>query len=179
RLAFVNKMDRAGANAQSVMEQLREKLGHKAAMVTIPIGAEDKFAGVVEVMAMKGYEFHGDNGEEVVEIDIPADMMKLAKEKRSELIHQVAGVDDQLAELFLEEKEPTVEQFKAAVRRATLSLKFTPVFVGSAFKNKGVQKLLDGVCDFLPNPTEVENIALDQSKGEEKVILDPSPNKPF
>src|SRR4051812_43343641 len=142
RLAFVNKMDRAGANAQRVMDQLREKLGHKAAMVTVPIGAEDKFAGVVDVIAMKGYEFHGDNGEEIVEIDIPADMMKLAKEKRSELIHQVADVDDQLAELFLEEKEPTVEQFKAAVRRATLSLKFTPVFVGSAFKNKGVQKLL-------------------------------------
>jgi elongation factor G len=179
RLAFINKMDRAGANAQRVMEQLREKLNHKAAFVTMPIGAEDKFAGVVNLVDMKGYEFHGDNGENVVEIDIPANLVGLAKEKRAELIATLADVDEEIGNLFLEEKEPTKEQLNAAIRRAAIALKFTPVFVGSAYKNKGVQKLLDGVVAYLPNPHEKKNYALDQTKSEEKVELSPEDNKPL
>ncbi len=179
RLAFINKMDRAGANAQRVTDQLREKLNHKAAMVNIPIGAEEHFKGVVDLVTMKAYFHEGDNGETVLEKEIPADMAELAKTKRAELISQLADVDDGIAEIFLEEKTPTEEQLKAGIRRACLKLAFTPVFVGSAFKNKGVQKLLDGVGDYLPNPVEVENFALDQNKGEEKIILSSEPNKPF
>src|SRR5579859_4675998 len=111
RLAFINKMDRAGANAQRVLDQLREKLGHKAALVTLPIDAEDKFRGVVDLVTMKGWEFHGDNGEDVVEIPVPTHLSGLAKEKRAELIHQLADVDDGMAEIFLEEKEPTEGEF--------------------------------------------------------------------
>ena len=179
RLAFINKMDRAGANAQRVTDQLREKLNHKAAMVNIPIGAEEHFKGVVDLVTMKAYFHEGDNGETVLEKEIPADMADLAKAKRAELISQIADVDDGIAEIFLEEKTPTEEQLKAGIRRACLKLAFTPVFVGSAFKNKGVQKLLDGVGDYLPNPVEVENFALDQNKAEEKIILSSEPNKPF
>ncbi len=179
RLAFINKMDRAGANAQRVTDQLREKLNHKAAMVNIPIGAEEHFKGVVDLVTMKAYFHEGDNGETVLEKEIPADMAELAKTKRAELISQLADVDDGIAEIFLEEKTPTEEQLKAGIRRACLKLAFTPVFVGTAFKNKGVQKLLDGVGDYLPNPVEVENYALDQNNAEAKIILSSEPNKPF
>ncbi len=179
RLAFINKMDRAGANPQRVVEQLREKLNHKAAFVTIPIGAEDKFQGCIDLVTQKAYYFHGDNGENVVEEAVPAGLVEAMKTARAELIHQLADVDEGMADLFLQEIDPTVEQLKAAIRRAALALKFTPVFVGSAFKNKGVQLLLDGVCDFLPNPMEVENVALDQDKDEAKVVMSSDPGKPF
>ena len=179
RLAFINKMDRAGANPQRVMEQLREKLNHKAAFVTLNMGAEDKFRGVIDLVTMKAYEFHGDNGENVVEMDIPAEYAEAAKKKRAELIETLADVDEEMGNLFLEEKEPTIDQLKHGIRRACIALKFTPVFMGSAFKNKGVQKLLDGVCFYLPNPHEKTNYALDQKKNEEKVELSPEPGQPL
>src|SRR5207244_1744651 len=104
--------------------------------VVIPIGAEDKYEGVVDLITMKALYHEGDNGETVIEKEIPAELLGLAKEKRAELIHNIADVDDEIANLFLEEKDPTVEQLKAGVRRACIALKFTPVFCGSAFKNK-------------------------------------------
>ncbi|PHZ07838.1 translation elongation factor G [Rhizopus microsporus ATCC 52813] len=179
RISFINKMDRAGANPFRIIDQLRQKLKLTAAAVQIPIGAEDQFAGVVDLIKWKAYYNKGDNGEHLVESDIPEELMPLATEKRNELIEQLANVDDEIADLYLAEEIPTAEQLVAAVRRATISLKFTPVLMGSAFKNTAVQPLLDAVVNYLPNPTEVTNVALDINKDEEKVELKPYSNSPF
>jgi len=179
RLAFVNKMDRAGANPFRVIDQLREKLAHNAVAMTVPIGAEDRFQGVVELIGERAYYFDGDNGEIVREEDVPADLTDLVAERRTMLIEALADVDDEIAEKFLADEAPTVDELRAAVRRATLALKITPVFMGSAYKNKGVQILLDGVLAYLPNPTDITNEAHDQKKNEEKVVLEDDPSKPF
>ena len=169
RLAFINKLDRQGSNPWKVIDDLRNQLKLNAAAVQIPVGLEDGHAGVVDLITMKSYIFEGEKGENVVEGEIPADLMDLVEEKRMELIERLADVDDTIGELFLMEEEPTPEQFKEAIRTATVACQFVPVFMGSAFKNKGVQKLLDGVLDYLPEPIEKQNYALDRSKDEEPV----------
>jgi elongation factor G len=145
----------------------------------LPIGAESNFEGIIDLIRMKAMFFDGDNGEDIREEEIPADRLDEAKTARHDMIANVADHDDELAELFLAEQEPTIEQLRAAIRRATISLKMTPVFIGSAYKNKGVQLLLDGVTQYLPNPKEVQNIALDQNNAEAKVILESDVKKPF
>lgn len=179
RLAFINKLDRSGANAYRVTTSLREKLNHNAVMMQIPIGAEDKLEGVVDLVKMKAYYFDGDNGEKIREEEIPANLLDDAKKYRAEMIGKAADHDETLAEKFLVEEEPTQEEIKRAIRKGCLSLQLTPVFMGSAYKNKGVQLLLNGVTDYLPNPSEVVNEALDQDKKEEKVALPCDPTKPF
>lgn len=179
RLAFVNKLDRSGANPFRVMQGLREKLHLNAVMVQIPIGLEDKLAGVVDLIKMKAFYNEGDSGENVIEKDIPAELLDQANEYRSELIAKLADVDEGIAEKFLMEETPSEDEIKAAIRKATIALKFVPVFCGSAFKNRGVQKLLDGVSDYLPNPKERENTGLDLDKGEEKLIMETDPKKPL
>jgi len=179
RLAFVNKLDRAGASGKRVADQLKDKLRHHVVITQMQIGFEDRFEGVIDLIRMKAFYFDGDNGEDIREEDIPAALVDEAKQARKEMITSIAEVDSAMEEKFLMEQEPTTEELRAAIRRATLALKATPVFMGSAYKNKGVQLLLDGVTMFLPNPTEVTNIALDQDKGEEKVILESDPKKPF
>jgi len=179
RLAFINKMDRAGANAFRVTQQLREKLGHNAVLMELPIGAEDKFQGVIDLVTMKAHYYDGENGEKVRTEEIPAEMLEQAKTMRHDLIAAVADYDEKLTEMFIEEKEPTVEDIRRAVRAGTLALKLTPVFCGSAYKNKGVQHLLDGIVYYLPNPKEVVNEAHDQNKAEEKVVLASDAAKPF
>ena len=179
RIAFINKLDRAGANPFRVTEMLREKLNHNAILIQIPIGLEDKHEGVVNLITMKAYYFEGDEGEKVVEKDMPADLLEQAKEYRLKMIEALSDFDDVLAEKFLNEEDPSIEEIQTATRKATLSLDITPVFMGSAFKNKGVQLVLDAILRYLPNPKEVENKALDQMKNEEEVMLSPDPNKPF
>jgi elongation factor G len=179
RLAFINKMDRAGANAFRVTQQLKDKLGHNAVMMQIPIGAEDKFQGVVDLVKMKAYYFDGENGETVRAEEIPAELAEEAKSKRAELIAAAGDFDDEVATLFLEDKPVPVEALIRAIRKGCIDLKITPVFMGSAYKNKGVQSLLDGVCYFLPSPTQVVNEAHDQQKDEEKIVLASDPTKPF
>jgi elongation factor G len=179
RLAFINKMDRAGANAFRVTQQLREKLNHHAVLMELPIGAEEKFQGVVDLVTMKAHYYDGENGENVRTEEIPAELLEQAKSMRHDLIAAVADYDEKLTELYLEDKEPSVEDIRRAVRAGTLQLKLTPVFVGSAYKNKGVQHLLDGVVYYLPNPKEVTNEAHDQNNNEEKVVLASDPKKPF
>ena len=179
RLAFVNKLDRSGANPFRVMQGLREKLHLNAVMVQIPIGLEDKLAGVVDLIKMKAFYNEGDSGENVIEKDVPAELLDQANEYRSELIATLADVDEGIAEKFLMEETPSEAEINAAIRKATIALKFVPVFCGSAFKNRGVQKLLDGVSDYLPNPKERENTGLDLDKGEEKVIMETDPKKPL
>ncbi|MDO8494033.1 MAG: elongation factor G [Deltaproteobacteria bacterium] len=179
RIAFINKMDRTGANPIRVMQQLRDKLGHNAHLITLPIGAEDKFQGVIDLVEMKAYYYDGANGETIRVEEIPADCLKQAKEYRHELIAAMGDFDDEVLHLYLEDKDAPAELLAKAIRKATLSLKFIPVMVGSAFKNKGVQLLLDAVCAYLPNPTEATNEAHDQDKNEEKVILESASDKPF
>jgi elongation factor G len=179
RLAFINKLDRAGANPFRVIQAIREKLFLNAAPVQVPIGLEDQHKGVVDLLKMKAYFFDGDNGENVREEAIPADMQALADEKRAELISKLADVDDEVGEKFLMEEPMDADFLAKAVRRQTIALKFVPVFMGSAFKNKGVQPLLDGVASYLPSPPEVKNEALDQNKGEEKIVIPSDPKAPL
>jgi elongation factor G len=179
RIAFVNKMDNPGANYERVAAMLKEKLGHHPVKLQVPIGAEDKFEGIIDPIIGKAYFFDGDDGEKVREEDVPAEFAEKTKAAREEIIQQVADVDDVLAEKFINEEPVSDGELRQAIRRATLALKMTPVMCGSAFRNKGVQLLLDGVVLYLPNPKEVVNEGHDQEKGEEKVVLESDTAKPF
>ncbi|OBT98629.2 Mitochondrial elongation factor [Pseudogymnoascus verrucosus] len=180
RISFVNKMDRMGANPFKAVDQINHKLKLNAAAIQVPIGGEDSFKGVVDLLRMKAIYFEGEQGTTLRETDeIPPDVLPIAQERKRMLIEAVADVDDEIAELFLDEKEPTTAQLKAAIRRTTIALKFTPVMMGSALANKGLQPVLDAVCDYLPDPSEVPNLALDQRKAEAPVALVPYNTLPF
>ena len=170
RLAFINKSDRAGANPFRVTAQLREKLKHNAVMMQIPIGLEADHEGIIDLIEMKAHYFEGPNGDIRRIAEIPESLRKQAEDKRAEMLDAVSMYSDALMEAILEDKA-TPELIHDAVRKGTLSLELTPVFLGSAYKNKAVQPLLDAVTRYLPSPTEVVNEALDLSKGEEKVTL--------
>jgi elongation factor G len=180
RISFINKMDRMGANPFKAIDQINYKLKIHAAAVQVPIGTEDNFRGVVDLVRMKTLYAEGSRGERIVTKDeIPEEVKALAQERRAKLIETLADVDEEIANLFLDEVEPTEQQLKAAIRRATISLKFTPVFMGSALADKFVQPMLDGVCDYLPNPSEVANTALDRRAAEAPVKLIPYNSLPF
>ncbi|XP_063298651.1 elongation factor G, mitochondrial [Pelobates fuscus] len=168
-LTFINKLDRSGSNPNKAVQQIRSKLNHNAAFVQIPIGIESNLKGIIDLVEERAIFFDGEYGQSVRYDDIPADFRAEAADRRQELIESVANSDDHLGEMFLEEKIPTNLEIKQAIRRATLKRLFTPVLVGSALKNKGVQPLLDAVLDYLPNPSEVQNFAiLNQESTEEK-----------
>lgn len=180
RLSFVNKMDRMGANPWKAVEQINKKLRIAAAAIQVPIGREDHFLGVVDLIKMQALYSEGAKGETIrVTDEIPADLVDLCKEKRATLIETLADVDDEIAEIFLMEETPSNAQIKAAIRRATIALKFTPVLMGSALADKSVQPMLDAVCDYLPNPSEVENMALDKKRAEAPVKLVSYNSLPF
>ncbi|MCM2281056.1 MAG: elongation factor G [Bdellovibrionaceae bacterium] len=179
RLAFVNKLDRSGANPFRVLDMVREKLRLNAVLVQIPIGLEDKLEGVVDLVTMKAFYFSGSDGEVITEKDIPADLADKAKEYRAELIGKVADFDEGIAEKFLSEEDPSVAELKAAIRKATIARQIVPMFCGSAYKNKAVQKLLDGVTDYLPNPTEKDNFALDAKNAENQIKVQVDPAAPL
>jgi elongation factor G len=179
RLCFVNKCDRAGANPWKVLAQVRDKLKLNAAAVQIPIGLEDEHEGVVDLVRMQSVVFSGENGQTLTVGEIPANLKELADEKRKVLIECVSEVDEELGDLFLMGEEPTTEQLLAAIRRATIANTFSPLFMGSAYKNRGVQLLLDGVVDYLPAPSEVQNVALDLKNEEAPVVLSNDPSKPL
>lgn len=180
RISFVNKMDRMGANPFKAVDQINQKLRIPAAAIQVPIGSEDNFQGVVDLIRMKAIYNDGPKGEIIRESDdIPEDVKQIAEERRAMLIETLADVDDEIAEIFLDERTPTQEQIKAAIRRATISLKFTPVLMGSALADKSVQPMLDAVCDYLPNPAEVENLALDKRRAEAPVKLVSYNSLPF
>lgn len=176
RLAFINKMDRMGANAFNAAGSLRDKLGHNAVLMQVPIGAEENFAGVCDLIAMKAYYFDGDNGETTRIEEIPAELKDKCEEMRTEMLDAVSAFDDQLMEDILEEKEITEEAIHNAVRKGVNSLELTPVFCGTAFKNKGVQPLLDAVARYLPSPLSCEKSkAQDENKNE--ILLEPVADK--
>ncbi|KAK9962814.1 hypothetical protein ABG768_008165 [Culter alburnus] len=176
-LTFINKLDRAGANPGRALQQLRTKLNHNAAFVNIPIGLEGNLQGIIDLIEERSIFFEGPFGQIIRYDEIPAEMRAEAADRRQELVECVANADETLGEMFLEEKVPTVDDLKAAVRRATISRAFTPVLVGSALKNKGVQPLLDATLDYLPNPTEVKNYAIlnqEEAQGGAKILMDPT-----
>src|SRR5581483_4130981 len=139
RIAFVNKLDNPAANYARVADMLKEKLGHHPVKLQVPMGAEVRFVGIIDPIIGKAYFFEGEDGEKVKEVEVPAEYVEETKKAREEIIAKVADVDDKLAEKFLAEEPISTEELRAAIRRATLALKMTPVMCGSAFRNKGVQ----------------------------------------
>ncbi|MBL4637641.1 MAG: elongation factor G [Kofleriaceae bacterium] len=177
RVAFVNKCDRTGADPIRVKDQLIEKLGHNAVMMQLPIGLEEKHEGIVDLVTMKAHVFKGDNGDDIHIGEIPAELQEQAEEYREKLLDAASMFSDELMEAMLEETV-TEELLVDAVRKGCISRDMTPVFLGSAYKNKAVQPLLDGVLAYLPNPMEVENYAHDLDNDEAKVILTSDCEKP-
>jgi elongation factor G len=167
RIAFVNKMDRIGADFYRAVETMRDRLGANAVPVQLPIGAESEFEGIVDLVEMKAIIYKDDLGAEWEETEIPAGMLGRAEEYREQLLEAIADQDEELMVMYLEGEEIEPDQIRAAIRKATLEIQMTPVFCGSAFKNKGVQPLLDGVIDYLPSPLDVPPIHGITPNGEE------------
>ena len=178
-IAFINKCDRSGADPFRVIAQLRSKLGHNAVAMQIPIGLEIDSRGIVDLVAMKALYFDGDKGEVVRTEEIPENLLAEAKTKREELIDAASMFSDELTEAILEERNIPEDLILTAVRRGALKRELTPVFMGSAYKNKGVQPLLDAVNRLLPCPADVQNEALDRDNNEAPVILSSDPGKPI
>jgi elongation factor G len=178
RIAFVNKMDRIGADFYRAVETMIDRLGANAVPVQLPIGAEAEFGGIVDLVEMKAIVYKDDLGAEWEEVEIPAVMQDLADEYRERLLEAVADQDEELMVMYLEGEEIDPDQIRAAIRRATLEIEMTPVFCGSAFKNKGVQPLLDGVIDYLPSPLDRPPVVGVTPEGEE-VALEADENGPL
>lgn len=181
RVTFINKMDRMGANPWRAIEQINLKLKMPAAAIQVPIGAEDELKGVVNIIDRVALYNEGSQGEIIRTAEIPEDLKELVEEKRALLIETLADVDEEMADIYLEGEEPTPEQIKAAIRRATIGRKFTPVLMGSALANRGIQPVLDSVVDYLPQPNEILNTGLEIHKdgSETPINLIPSSAAPF
>ncbi|XP_041729505.1 elongation factor G, mitochondrial [Coregonus clupeaformis] len=176
-LTFINKLDRMGANPNRALQAMRTKLNHNAAFVNIPIGLEGNMKGIIDLIEERSMYFEGPFGQNIRLDEIPAEFRVEAADRRQELVECVANADETLGEMFLEERIPTLPELKAAIRRATVQRLFSPVLVGTALKNKGVQPLLNAVLDYLPNPTEVNNYALfndEESSDSNKILMDPT-----
>src|SRR5918995_2865039 len=167
RIAFVNKMDRIGADFYKAVDTMMDRLGANAVPVQLPIGAESEFRGIVDLVEMKAIIYKDDLGAEWEETEIPEEVRDLAEEYREKLLEAIADQDEELMMMYLEGEEIDIDQIRAAIRKATLANHMTPVFVGSAFKNKGVQPLLDGVVDYLPSPLDVPPVEGKTLDGEE------------
>lgn len=180
RLIFINKLDRMGANPWTAIQEIRSKLGLNVAAVQIPIGLDMSLKGNIDLLTMKAYYFDGPKGETIREEPIPSNLQAEAEEKRHELIEILANNDPEIEDLYLHEKEITSEILENSIRKQTIELKFCPVFMGSAYKNKGVQLCLDGVLKFLPCPNEMKNLGYKVSGNkEEEIVLETDPKKPF
>ena len=180
RLVFINKMDRVGSDPFKAIKDLREKLNHNAVAVQIPIGAEDLFEGVVDLVKMKSFYNDGEKGQDVIEKEIPEDLLDFANEKRAEMLEALSMFDDQMMEDLLEEKEISEETIHKAIWIGVNNLELTPVFMGSAFKNKAVQPMLNALCRYLPSPVEAKPMLATQVDDESKQIeLAPDKNRPL
>jgi elongation factor G len=179
RIAFINKCDRTGANPDRVTQQLRDKLELNAHMLQMPIGLESDLVGIIDLVTMKAVYFEGENGEVIRIAEIPEVMQKEAQKRHEALLEEVSMFSDELMEVMLEEGEIDTQLVYDAIRKGTLALQFTPVFVGSAYKNKGIQTLLDAVKAYLPCPMDVKNFALDLKKEEAEVQVTNNPDDPL
>ena len=177
-VAFINKCDRNGANPDRVMDQLKQKLGHNAVAMQMPIGLEADFSGIINLVSMKAVYFDGDNGEKVRIEKIPEALIEEALEKRELLLDAASMFSDSLTELILEEADIPEETIIRAIRRGVIARQLTPVLMGSAYKNRGIQPLLDGITDLLPCPMDVENRALSMERDEAMVLLTADTQKP-
>ena len=179
RLAYVNKMDITGADFERVVDMLETRLQAHAVPLQLPIGSEGDFRGIIDLLTMKAEIYYSDDGSDIREEEIPADYAEAAELARAILVEKVSESDDEMMEIYLAGDEPTLEQLKAAIRRATIAVKLTPVFCGTSYRNKGVQPLLDAVVDFLPSPLDVPPITGMASDGETEVIRHSSDEEPF
>ncbi|HIT22751.1 MAG TPA: elongation factor G [Candidatus Scybalousia intestinigallinarum] len=178
RIIFANKMDKMGANFEYTLSTIKSRLGVNAKPIEWPIGAEDEFHGVIDLVTMKAYEFDGKQEEEAKEIEIPADLKDIAEEKRNDLIEAVAEFDDELMETYLDGGEISVDLIKKAIRKGTLAAEFFPVMCGTALGNMGIKFLLDAVVDYLPAPTDIASIEGTDLDGN-PVVRHPSDSEPF
>ncbi|MCD7780939.1 MAG: elongation factor G [Candidatus Gastranaerophilales bacterium] len=178
RMVFVNKMDRTGANFYRVVDQIKTRLGANAVPIQLPIGAEDKFTGLIDLMRMKAEIYTNDLGTDIREEEIPSDMLEKAKEYHAEMIEAISEFDDDLMMKFMEGEEPTIDELKKVLRKAVCENNIVPVTCGTAFKNKGVQLLLDAVVDYMPSPLDVKAIEGELENGE-KVARHSSESEPF
>ncbi|MBS5934684.1 MAG: elongation factor G [Clostridiales bacterium] len=178
RMAFINKMDILGANFFGAVDQIKNRLGKNTIILQIPIGKEDDFKGIVDLFEMQAYIYNDDKGEDIEVTDIPEDLKDDAELYRSELVEKICELDDDLMMAYLEGEEPTNEQLKAALRKATCDCKAIPVCCGSAYRNKGVQRLLNAVIEYMPAPTDIESIKGVDEDGNE-VVRHSSDEEPF
>ena len=178
RMAFVNKMDISGANFYNVVDMIRTRLGKNPVALQLPIGKEDTFKGIIDLFEMKAYNYLDDKGDQIEITEIPADMKDDAETYRAEMIEKICETDDDLLEMFLEGEEPSTEQLKKALRKATIETTIIPVLCGSAYRNKGVQKLLDAVIEYMPAPTDIPDIKGTDMDGNE-ITRKSSDEEPF
>ncbi len=178
RMVFVNKMDRTGANFYRVVDQIKTRLNANAVPIQLPIGAEDKFTGLINLMNMKAEIYTNDLGTDIREEEIPADMLEQAQKFRAEMVERISETDDDLMMKYLEGEEPTIDELKAALRKAVCNNQIVPVCCGTAFKNKGVQLLLDAVVDYMPSPLDVKAIEGELEDGT-KTERHSSESEPF
>jgi elongation factor G len=178
RIAFINKCDRAGADPYRVLNDIKEKLGYNAVLMQIPIGLENNFSGVVDLVKMKAIYFRGPNGREVVEEEIPSELLDEAEKRREDLLDAASMFSDELMEAIFDDNV-TEDLIHAALRKGTLSKELVPVFLGSAYRNIGVQPLLDAVTYYLPSPKDIQNFALDIADQNKKIPLKTDPELPL
>ncbi len=178
RMAFINKMDIMGANFDNAVSMIKSRLGHNAVPIELPIGKEDDFKGIIDLFEMKAYIYNDDKGQDITVCDVPEDMMDEATIAREEMVEKICETDDDLMMMYLEGEEPSVEELKAALRKATINVSIIPVLCGTAYRNKGVQKLLDAVIDYMPAPTDIEAIKGVDEDGNE-VVRHSSDDEPF
>ena len=178
RMAFINKMDILGANFYGAVEQIKTRLGKNAICVQLPIGKEDDFKGIIDLFEMKAYIYNDDKGDDISIVDIPEDMKDEAELYRSELVEKICELDDDLMMAYLEGEEPSVDELKAALRKGTCECTAVPVCCGSAYKNKGVQKLLDAIVEYMPSPLDIPPIKGVDLEGNE-VVRHSSDEEPF
>ena len=179
RIAFVNKMDRVGADFMNVVTQMREKLGANAVPIQLPLGSESEHKGVIDLVKLKAIRYLDDLGSDYEEVDIPDDLRHSALEAREELVEHVADIDEHLMEKYIEGQKITPEEIKAGIRKGVVTNKLVPVLCGSAFKNKGIQPMVDAVVDYLPSPLDVPPIEAVRVKDEEVVTREASDKEPF
>ena len=178
RMAFINKMDKMGADFYMSVQTIIDRLRKNAIPVQIPIGAEESFAGLIDLFEMEAYIYNDDKGEDVSITEIPDDYKELANKWHENLVEKICELDDDLMMMYLEGEEPTVEQMKAVLRKGTIACEAVPVYCGSAYKNKGVQKLIDGVVEYMPAPTDIPDIAGTDMEGNE-ITRKSSDEEPF
>ena len=178
RMAFINKMDKMGADFFMSVQTIIDRLGKNAIPVQIPIGQEDDFVGLVDLFEMEAYYYKDDKGEDIEITEIPDDLKDLAQEWHENLVEKICDLDDDLMMQYLEGEEPSVEDLKKALRKGTIACEAVPVYCGSAYKNKGVQKMLDGVIEYMPAPTDIPDITGTDEDGNE-VVRKSSDDEPF